>query len=235
MNKLKFAAGACLIAAIAGCATPNGPGGAPSGDQGTANTVVRCSVLAAGGAVLGGMIGGKKGAIKGVVAGLAACAVVEIASHRTASSAEVEQKYRAANRNMLPPSAKVLAYNTAVSPQGVARSGVPIKVQSTIRAVSGSAEPVREVREVLIAYAPDGEEFKRGEKVVNDKDGSGEFDNSFTLHLPQGAPEGMYRLRTELYLNGKLATANEGTLQVAGLLPAATTYAAAGRLPPLAH
>jgi len=229
MNQVQFAAGACLAAALSGCATPNGPGAAPAGDNGNTTTAMRCGTLALGGAVLGGLLGGKSGALKGAVAGLAACAVVEIASRQTTSSAEVEQKYRSANHNTLPAAAKVLAYTTSVTPQGIAKSGEPIKVQSTIRAVSGSAEPVREVKEVLTAYAPSGEEFKRGEKIVNDKTGSGEFDNSFTLRLPQGAPEGIYKLRTQLYLNGKLATSNEGALQIAAVATVPATYADAGR------
>jgi len=217
MKKTTLAASACLIAALTGCAAPSGPGGPGGGNQPTSDnstTAIRCGSMALGGAVLGGLLGGKKGALKGAAVGLAACAVVEVASRRTSSSADVERTYRTANRNALPPKAKIVAYTTAVTPQGVARTMEPIKVQSTIRAVSGTGEPVREVKEVLIAYGPDGEEFKRGEKIVNDKGGSGEFDNSFTLRLPEGAPEGVYKLRTQLYLNGAMASTNEGALQV---------------------
>ncbi|WP_348698391.1 hypothetical protein [Duganella fentianensis] len=211
MNTLKFAAGACLIAAIAGCATPNGS--TPGANNTSA--VIQCGAMTAGGALVGGILGGKTGAMRGAIAGLAACAVVEIATRQTSSAAEVEQKYRTANRNALPPNAKLLAYSTTVSPQGMAKVGDAIKVQSTIRAVSGTNEPVREIKEVLIAYAPNGEEFKRGEKVVNINAGSGEFDNSFTLRLPQGSPEGVYKLRTQIILNGKQVSSNEGSLQIA--------------------
>lgn len=234
MKKTTLAACACLIAALTGCATPNGPGGNTPPAADNTSTAIRCGSMALGGAVLGGLLGGKKGALKGAAVGLAACAVVEVASRQTSSASDVEKNYRTANRNALPPKAKVLAYTTAVTPQGAARTQEPIKVQSTIRAVSGSSEPVREVKEVLIAYGPDGEEFKRGEKIVNDKGGSGEFDNSFTLRLPESAPEGKYKLRTELYLNGALATSNEGMLQVfhgssVAMLPRSAVSALAAR------
>jgi len=198
-----------LSLAVGGCAAP-GQEGLADND----NTVMKCGLMTAGGAVIGGLLNGKRGAVKGAVIGLGACAVIEIASARTHSAAEVEQKYRSANRNVLPPAAKLVSYASNVSPQGQARSGEPIKVQSAIRAVSGTGEPIREIKEVLVAYSPDGKEFKRGEKLVDTSGGSGEFSNSFTLRLPQGAPEGAYRLHTDVYLNGKLASSRDANLQL---------------------
>lgn len=197
--------------AASGCATQNPNQNSPALAD---NTVLKCGAMAAGGAVLGVLLDGKRGALRGAAIGLGACAVIEVASSRTRSAAEVEQKYRSSNRNALPPSAQLVSYASNVSPQGQARSGDPIKVQSTIRAVSGSSEPIREIREVLVAYSPDGKEFKRGEKFVDTAGGSGEFSNSFTLRLPQGAPEGGYRLHTDVYLNGKLASSRDASLQL---------------------
>lgn len=197
-----------LALATTGCATPN-MGGADDN-----NTALKCGLMATGGAVLGGLVDGKRGVVRGALLGLAACAVIEVASARTQSAAEVEQKYRSANRNALPPSAKVVNYASAVSPQGQARSGDPIKVQSKIRAVAGTGEAIREIKEVLVAFDPEGKEFKRGEKLVDTSGGSGEFTNNFTLRLPQSAPEGNYRLHTDVYLNGKLASSSDASLQL---------------------
>lgn len=200
---------------LSGCASPTG--GGPGGTSGNNDTAMRCAAFGAGGALLGAVLGGKSGAIKGAVAGLAACAVVEIASRQTKSSAEVDRQYRVSNRNQLPPNAKIDSYSTLISPNGIVKAGDAIKIQSTIRAVSGSNEAVQEIREVLIAYAPTGEEFKRGEKKVNDGAGSGEYDNSFTLRLPQGAPQGIYRLKTQVFLNGRPMIARESSMQLAEL------------------
>lgn len=192
----------CISLAVTGCATTGQSG------MGTDNTTMKCGLMAAGGAVLGGLVDGKRGVLRGAALGLGACAVMEVVSSRTRSSDEVEKAYRSGNRNTLPASARLVSYASSVSPRGQVVSGNPVKVQSTIRAVSGTGEPIREIREVLVAYAPDGKEFKRGEKVVDTTGGSGEFSNNFTLRLPQGAPEGNYRLQTDIYLNGKLASTN---------------------------
>lgn len=199
---------------VSGCATPGGQGGNGLADNGAA---LRCAGFGLGGALLGAAVGGKNAAVKGALVGLAACAVVEIASRQTKSSEIVEQQYRGNNRNQLPQSAQIDGYSTFVNPNGVAKAGDAIRVQSTIRAVSGVKEPVTDVREQLIVYAPSGEEFKRGEKKVNDNAGSGEYENAFTLRLPQGAPQGVYKFKTQLFLNGRPATVHESTVQIAAI------------------
>lgn len=219
--KLKKTVCSTVIAAMlaSGCATqqdgqaPNSPD--QSNKEANNQAVARCVGLTAGGAVLGALIGGKNGAVKGAVAGLAACAVIEIASRQTKSSNDVEAQYRSGNHNQLPQNAKVDAFDTVVTPSGVAKAGDPISVHSTIRVVAGVSEPVQEVREVMVAYAPSGEEFKRGEKKVNDYGGSGEYDNTFTLRLPNGAPQGVYRVTTQVYVNGKPGVTRQSNLQIA--------------------
>lgn len=192
---------------LSGCATQSG--GGPSTE-----TMLRCAGLGAGGALVGALIGGTRGAVGGAAAGLAACAVIEIATRQTKGAAEVDREYKQTNRNRLPATAEVDAYSTAVTPNGAVKAGEPIRIQSTIRAVSGTTEPVQEVKEVLTVYAPSGEEFKRGEKVVSATPGSGEFDNSFTLKLPAGAPQGVYRVRSQVVLNGKPRLTRENSVQL---------------------
>lgn len=192
-----------------GCATQGG------GSTVSSDTVLRCTALGAGGAIVGALIGGTKGAIGGAAVGLAACAVIEVATRQTKTAAEVDREYKVNNRNHLPRTAEVNAYNTFVTPNGAVKAGEAIKLQSTIRAVSGTTEPVQEVKEILTVYAPSGEEFKRGEKVVSSAPGSGEYENSFTLKLPSGAPQGTYRLKSQVVLNGKPGVTRENQLQLA--------------------
>ncbi len=207
----KTISAACAVALLAsGCANTNGGGTGMSNES-----MLRCAALGGGGAILGGLLGGTKGAIGGAAAGLAACAVIEIASRQTKTASEVDSEYKAANRNRLPPTAKIDSYTTVVTPNGAVKAGDTIKVNSAIRAVSGTSEPVTEVKEVLVAYAPSGDEFKRGEKTVNTTPGSGEYDNSFSLRLPQGAPQGSYKIKTQVFLNGKPGATRESTVQFA--------------------
>lgn len=197
--------------AASGCAAPGGTGAESSGND----TVARCAVLGLGGAVFGALIGGKNGAAKGAIAGLAACAVIEMASRQTKSAAEVEQQYRVTNRNQLPSNATIDAFATVVTPNSAVKAGDAIKIDSTVRAVSGTSQPVREIKEMLVAYTPDGQEFKRGEKRLNEAAGSGEYVNSFTLKLPAGAPQGIYRLETTVFLNGTPMLKKDANVQVA--------------------
>lgn len=207
----KTISAACAVALLAsGCASTNGDGAGMSNES-----MIRCAALGTGGALVGALLGGTKGAIGGAAAGLAACAVIEIASRQTKSASDVDREYKAANRNRLPPTAKIDAYNTVVTPNGLVKAGDTIKVASSIRAVSGTSEPVQEVKEVLVAYAPSGEEFKRGEKTVNTSTGSGEYDNSFALRLPQGSPQGTYKIKTQVFLNGKPGATRESSVQFA--------------------
>ena len=214
MIRSKAVCGVIAVAlTVAGCAAPNS-GGAGM-DQSSNDTAVRCALLGLGGAILGAKLDGKNGALKGAALGLATCAVIEVATRRTKTAAEVEQQYRVANRNELPPEAKIDAFSTVVSPNGVVKAGDAIRIESTVRAVSGRSQPVREVKEVLIAYAPDGQEFKRGEKRLNDVTGSGEYVNNFTLKLPAGAPQGVYRIETTVVLNGRPMIKRDTRMQVA--------------------
>lgn len=210
---MKFQKSICAAAVammmITGCATPGGGSGVST------ETVMRCTALGAGGALVGALIGGVKGAVGGAAAGLAACAIIEVATRQTKTASEVDRNYKANNRNRLPPNAKIDSYTTVITPNGAVKAGDAIKVESTVRAVSGTAEPVQEIKEVLIAYAPSGDEFKRGEKTLNTVPGSGEYDNSFTLKLPQGSPQGVYKLKTQVYLNGKPGAVKESSLKLA--------------------
>ena len=209
--RITLAAGAAALL-LSSCA---------SMDRGTA---LRCGAFALGGAALGAALDGKKGAGKGALAGLAACAVVEIASRQTKSKDEVETDYRN-NKGKLPSKAEVLAYHTTLNPNPVLKRGDALKVQSIIRVVEGTSEPVREVKEVLIAYAPSGEEFKRGEKKANAAEGSGEFLNTFTLRLPDGAPEGQYTIETKLLINGREVSAQPQRIQLAAVQTDSERYA----------
>lgn len=210
MKFQKTLAVTCAVTLLASaCATQNGT------NTGSTETVLRCTALGAGGAIVGALLGGTKGALSGAAAGLAACAVIEVATRQTKTSAEVDREYRASNRNSLPTYAKIDAYTTTVTPRTAVKTGEPIKLQSQIRAVSGTNEAVQEVKEVVTVYAPSGQAFKRGEKIVNAAPGSGEFDNSFTLKLPAGAPQGTYTLKSQVVLNGKSGSARQSSVQLA--------------------
>ena len=229
MNKttLRAAAALTLTAMLAGCATaPGNPNGmrqdtqSPQGGQNpqAATDGDPCSVgatAAAGaavGALLGGLISGKKGLLKGAAIGgglaAAGCLAINVNSRQTKTAAQADRDY-IRTRGALPREPQVVSYTPQVSSPTVKR-GQPFKVTSVVELVNGSAQNVNDVREELVVLDPQGQPFKSGSKSLasNNKTG-GRFENSFELTLPPGVSQGVYGVKTNLYVNGKLAATRD--------------------------
>jgi hypothetical protein len=158
------------------------------------------------GALIGGLVKGRDGAIKGAVvggtAGAIGCAAVNSNSRQTKSAAQVDQEYVKA-RGMLPSEPQLVSYNPKINSVVVQR-GQPLKINSIVELVNGSTQPVRDVREELVIFDPQGEKVKNGTKSLQINSG-GRFENSFEVTLPEGVSQGMYAMKTNLYVNGKLS------------------------------
>ena len=228
MNKttLRTAAALTLTAMLAGCATaPMNPNGVrqdtnypQGGNQQAATSDDPCSVgatAAAGaavGALLGGLISGKSGIVKGAAIGgglaAAGCLAINVNSRQTKTAAQADRDYIRA-RGSLPREPQVVSYTPQVSSQTVKR-GQPFKVNSVVELVNGSAQSVNDVREELVVLDPQGQPFKSGSKALASNNSSGgRFENSFELTLPAGVSQGVYGVKTNLYVNGKLAASRD--------------------------
>jgi len=228
MNKttLRAAAALTITAMLAGCATaPGNPNGvrqdtpySQDGQNPQAANDDPCSVgatAAAGaavGALLGGLISGKSGIVKGAAIGgglaAAGCLAINVNSRQTKTAAQADRDYIRA-RGALPREPQVVSYTPQVSAATVKR-GQPFKVNSVVELVNGSAQNVNDVREELVVLDPQGQPFKSGSKSLasNNKTG-GRFENSFELTLPAGVSQGVYGVKTNLYVNGKLAATRD--------------------------
>lgn len=229
LNTLQHTVVYLTIAALLGaCATPSGqggPGGATAEDDPCS---VGKSALAGAlaGAVLGALINGKKGAGQGALAGgavgAAACVAINYKSRQTKSAAQADADYLKA-RGALPSEPVVVSYSPQLAATSVQR-GQPMKVNSSLELVNGTSQPVREVREELAIFNPDGTAFKSGSKPFS-ANSAGRYENSFEVKLPEGVSQGVYALKTNVYVNGKLAATRDLRTQVvwdgsAGLLVA---------------
>lgn len=204
---------------LASCATTNG-GGANNVNQ-SANNSEPCNVAAGAmvgalaGAILGGVTGGQKGAIRGAALGTVAggilCAVVNTQSTQTRTAAQVDQDYQR-NRGNLPAQPTVSSYSPRMA-SSVVQKGQPFQVVSTVELVNGRTEPVREVREELLIYSPDGQLIKNGSKpfVANN---AGRFENRFSVNLGADAPQGVYPMKTNLVLNGRVVETRDLRTQI---------------------
>lgn len=226
---LRAAAALTIAAMLAGCATaPMNPNGVrqdyPQGPQGGQNPQAGatdedpCSVgatAAAGaavGALLGALVSGKNGALKGAAIGgglaAAGCLAINVNSRQTKTAAQADRDYIRA-RGALPREPQVVSYTPQLSAATVKR-GQPFKVTSVVELVNGSAQSVNDVREELVVLDPQGQPFKSGSKALASSNKSGgRFENSFELTLPAGVSQGVYGVKTNLYVNGKLSATRD--------------------------
>ena len=217
-TKFRTTVASVLIAVmVAGCATQTqGSRVDVAGDGGTNDDP--CSVgtsAVAGvavGALLGALVDGKRGAARGgAMGGLAAaagCLAINVQSRQTKTAAQADSDYQR-TRGMLPREPVVVAYTPQLS-SAVVQRGKPFMVTSVVELVNGSVQQVNDVREEVIMFNPQGEPFKQGSKSLGSSNRSaGRFENAFELTLPAGVSQGMYGIKTNLYVNGKLAASRE--------------------------
>ncbi len=170
---------------------------------------------AAAGLIIGALLGGKKGAAQGGIAGGAlaavACYTMNVQSRQTKSAAQADIDYKNA-RGALPSQPAVVAYSPQLENSRVQR-GQKLMVNSTLELVNGTSEPIREVKEELQVFHPDGRQYKTGSKpfVANS---SGRFENSFELSMPANAPQGIYALKTNVFINGKPSASRDLRTQI---------------------
>lgn len=160
---------------------------------------------AALGALLGGITKGGKGALKGALAGGAigavGCLAINANSRQTRTAAQVDQAYIQAH-SRLPADPQVVDYSPTIA--STVQRGQPVKVNSTVELVNGSQNKVTEVREELQVFDQSGKQFLNGQKPLTNNTG-GRFENSFTMTLPDSASQGIYTMKSTLYVNGKLS------------------------------
>ncbi|MES2353265.1 MAG: hypothetical protein V4568_02495 [Pseudomonadota bacterium] len=161
------------------------------------------------GAIVGGVVGAvvgsdkrARGAAIGAGLGALACVAFNAVSRQTRTSEQVETEYKQQHAGKLPPQEPVVqAYNVGLNPGNEVRSGNKVQLVSNMTVVRSASQPVDEVKEVLTLVGPEGN--RTAEKKANEKPGSGAYENTFNLSLPQNVAPGTYPIKTQLYVNGK--------------------------------
>lgn len=218
--------GIAAIFGFASCAPLNSTTGQ------TANSDDPCNPLAL--AIVGAGVGAlahkndrAKGAVVGGAVSALACLAINATTRQVKPSHTVEREYVQA-RGSLPPAPLLLNYSTSIQPAQAMRAGNPVQLQSNIEVVEGKNVPIREVREQIVLFDPDGKEFKRGEKIVSDsRTGAGQFQNTFSFTLPSQAPQGIYTAKTVVIVNNQPLRQNDSKVQIV-LGPEAGTLVLAG-------
>ncbi|HZW26236.1 MAG TPA: hypothetical protein VFF26_12195 [Gallionella sp.] len=194
---------------LGGCATPNGGGG--GGDQAGMN---ECMMAALIGGIAGAAINDNNraaGAAVGAALGALACVIVTANTTQTKQEAEVQSAYKKAHRGTLPANIVVDKYQTSVS-QNVT-IGKPFRTDSEVVVIPGKNQPVNKVEEQITMFDPSGKQFKQGKKTLAES-GGGAWNNSFTATLQPGVPQGVYPIKTALFVNGNLVKGTERQMRM---------------------
>lgn len=210
---------ACL--ALAGCAT-TGPNGEPIANTNTnsgSSASFECNpALAAGlGAVVGGLLGGGKNTVRGAALGAGfgalACVALNYQAQQVKTARQVQDEYKSAHRGVAPEQATLVRYESAFSPSSV-RGGQKAQTVSYIEVAPGTRDMTPKVEEELTLYKPDGSVLQTVRKPVSTVNGSGAFKGGFTIPMPEGVPQGVYPVKTALYLNNARVAGQDSRLQV---------------------
>lgn len=210
-----------LSIAIAGCASTGKTAGdgstetaAAEGEKGGCNAGVAAVIGGVAGALLGGKEHAGRGAAIGAGVGALACVAYNYHVKQVKTQQQVQQEYKTANKGKLPATTVVDRYETKFSP-AVIKPGEKAVLTSYVQIVQGNDKAAAQVEEEATLYGPDGKELKKARKPVNQDAATGAFQTSFALPMPSGVPQGVYRMDTKLFLNGKESAKRSAKLQIA--------------------
>lgn len=194
-----------------------------------------CNPIVTGviGGLLGALIGGRSsrgaGAAIGAGVGALACMAYNYSTSQTKSSQQVETEYKAANNGTLPPATTVTRFNAQVNPNDNVQSGTAVEVKSEIEVVPGANDPEPKVEQEIALYAPDGKQTATARKPANSTPGGGAFETNFKFTMPQGVPQGVYPVKSQVYVNGEPSANTETRFQL--VIGPESTIVAVARMP----
>lgn len=123
-------------------------------------------------------------------------------TEQTQSDDEVAKDYERKHGD-LPANARVSSYRTEIQPGDSVRPGTEVKVRSWIEVTPGRSgnRPVIEERLTIWDNEDNSVALKSMTKAAGER--AGAFRGEFTFTLPEGLPQGVYPVSTDLMLNGE--------------------------------
>ena len=157
-----------------------------------------------------------KVAAVGIAVKLIADMVIEYRTQKVSDEAKVVAEYKNKYKT-LPPTAIASLYETKTLPGKVVEPGKKVKIESEIEVVPGSDKQESLIEEQITIF--DNEDntkpLKNFSKVVNgETKRAGRYKNEFSFTLPEGLPQGVYPIKTELKIDGKSAKSANNDIQL---------------------
>lgn len=142
--------------------------------------------------------------------------VIKHRSERIAREEQVADEYKTQNSS-LPAEPIATEYITKTLPGNVVEPGSEVIIQSDIVVVPGTKQKTALIEERIAIYDNEDntKELKNFTKPVNGKTKKGgRYQNEFSFTLPEGLPQGVYPIKTELLLNGKVVDTSDTDIQL---------------------
>lgn len=142
--------------------------------------------------------------------------VINQRSERIAKEEQVAEEYKTNNSN-LPAEPMATEYDTKALPGSVVEPGKEVVIQSDIVVVPGTQQKTALIEERIAIFDNEDntKELKNFTKPVNEKTKrGGRYKNEFAFTLPEGLPQGVYPIKTDLLLNGKVVGSANNDIQL---------------------
>lgn len=142
--------------------------------------------------------------------------IIKHRSERIAKEEQVAAEYKTQNRH-LPAEPIATEYQTKTLPGNVVAPGQEVVIQSDIVVVPGTQRKTAFIEERIVIYDNEDntKELKNFAKPVNEKTKTGgRYKNEFSFTLPEGLPQGVYPIKTELLLNGATVNTADNDIQL---------------------
>lgn len=142
--------------------------------------------------------------------------VVEYRTQKVSEEAQVIAEYKNLHKT-LPPEPIATEYVTNTLPGKVVEPGKQVFIKSNIVVVPGTRKKTALIEERLSIYDNEDntKKLKNLTKPVNEKTQTGgRYENEFSFTLPEGLPQGVYPIRNELLLNGKIVETTKNDIQL---------------------
>lgn len=142
--------------------------------------------------------------------------IINQRSKRVEDEKKVADDYKKTHKQ-LPEQAYAAEYVTNALPGTLVQPGKEVIIKSDILVVPGAKQKSTLIEERLAIYDNEDntKELKSLTKAVNKKTKkAGRYENEFAFTLPEGVPQGVYPIKTELLLDGKVVDSSETGLQL---------------------
>lgn len=162
-----------------------------------------------------------KGAAKVAAIAIAAKIITDmVIEYRTKNISDedaVAKEYKVGHDNNLPEQPVASVYTTTTLPSKVVQPGKKVTIQSDMVVVPGRAQKDTLIEERLAIFDNEDntKELKSLTKTVNEQTKrAGHYNNEFSFTLPEGLPQGVYPIKSELLINGQAAKTADADIQL---------------------